>query len=229
MIGKPFPTRPEAVLFDWDNTLVDTWGVIHDAITHTLSAMGHPTWTMAETKARVRKSMRESFPQLFGDRWHEAEKVFYDRFKAIHIDLLQPADGAESLLQGLRRLDLPLGVVSNKTGAFLREEAAHLGWDDYFGRLVGAKDAARDKPAREPIDLALETLGVAAGPAVWFVGDTDIDLVCAVNAGCTPVLVRPEAPDVGEFADAPPAVHVPDCRSLLDLLEKNWTPHAQSA
>jgi len=43
-------TRPRALLFDWDNTLVDSWLVIHDALVVTFTAMGHEPWTLAETK-----------------------------------------------------------------------------------------------------------------------------------------------------------------------------------
>ena len=30
---------PKAILFDWDNTLVDSWTVIHHAMTATFEAM----------------------------------------------------------------------------------------------------------------------------------------------------------------------------------------------
>lgn len=220
---------PRAILFDWDNTLVDTWEVIHDATNHTLSAMGEETWTLDQTKARVRKSAREAFPERFGDRWPEAERIFFDRFREIHLDLLLPSAGAEALLRSLNRAGIYCGVVSNKTGPFLRAEAAHLGWRRYFGRLVGAKDAEKDKPAREPVDLALDGSGVAAGPDTWFVGDTDVDLECARNAGCVPVLLRPDPPRTGEFTASPPAVHVRNCRDLRHTLENLWTLRTQSA
>ena len=104
---------------------------------------------------------------------------------------------------------LILGVVSNKTGRFLRAEAESLGWTPLFHRLVGATDAPRDKPARDPVDLALAESGLVAGPDVWFVGDTDIDLLCAVTAGCTPVLIREDPPAAGEFPGHEPAAHAP--------------------
>ena len=75
-----------------------------------------------------------------------------------------------------------------------------------------------DKPAVEPVDLALAESGIARGPDVWFVGDTDIDMHCAVNAGCLPVLVRREAPGAGEFDAYPPALHLRDCAGLAARL-----------
>ena len=58
--------RPRAILFDWDNTLVDSWETIHEALNVVMAAMGRPLWSLHETKARVRLSLRESFPLHFG-------------------------------------------------------------------------------------------------------------------------------------------------------------------
>ncbi|HEX9447322.1 MAG TPA: HAD family hydrolase [Dongiaceae bacterium] len=219
-LALPRLRLPRAILFDWDNTLVDSWAVIHAALNHTLGEMGHAIWSRADIESRVRSSLRDSFPMLFGADWPKAEKLFYDFFGAIHLRHLTPLPGAQELLEHLSDRGIYLAVVSNKRGAFLRKEAAHLGWDRHFAVLAGAGDAARDKPAREHVDLALQAAaGVSAGPEVWFVGDTDIDLNCAQNAGCIPVLVRELAPRSGEFAGHPPALHQPDCHSLCTYLQ----------
>lgn len=211
--------RPRAVLFDWDNTLVDSWATIADALNTTLQTFGHAPWTMAEVKTRVRKSMRDSFPALFGARWEEAARVFYRRFDAIHVAKLAPVPGAAEALAELAAAGFYLAVVSNKKGEYLRREAAHLGWSRHFGRLVGALDARRDKPALEPVLLALEGSGVAPGADVWIAGDADIDLECAQNAACVPILVREYPPEAGEFPSHPPARHFPDCRALSNALK----------
>lgn len=210
--------RPKAILFDWDNTLVDTWPAIHAAQNVTLRAFGLKEWSLDETRTRVRKSMRDSFPELFGDRWEEAGQVFYRHFSAIHLDMLQPSPGAGQMLEELRQAGLYLGVVSNKLGEVLRQEAVHLNWDGHFGRLVGAFDAERDKPAAEPVAMALDGTGIERGGEVWFAGDTDIDLECAANAGCVPVLIRETAPRTAEFDPFPPLWHFPDCLALSKLV-----------
>ena len=208
---------PEAVLFDWDNTLVDTWPVIHESMNTTLAAMGHPEWTMEETRTRVRRSMREAFPEMFGDRWEEARDIFYGRFDAIHLERLETCPGAEALIEALHGRGVYLGVVSNKMGHNLRKEAAHLGWERYFQRLVGASDAERDKPDIAPVELALSSGSISRGAAVWFVGDTAIDLECAYNAGCTGVLIREEPPGADEFGVHAPVAHFESCAALCEL------------
>jgi len=207
--------RPRALLFDWDNTLVDTWPAIHHALKATFLAMGQVPWTYEETQERVRASARDTFPALFGDRADEATEVFYSTYEAGHLEKLIERPGAGEAMRTLAAQEsLYLAVVSNKKGTLLRREADHLGWTGYFSRLVGALDAARDKPAPEAVLMALEGSNQVPGPDIWFVGDTDIDMICAVNSGCIPVLVRPNPPVPGEFGGAEPHAFYPDCAAL---------------
>lgn len=208
--------RPRAILFDWDNTLVDTFPCIGKATNITLEAMGHTPWTPEEIRARVAGSLRDAFPKIYGDRWEEARDIYYKAFEAVHLEMLKTLSGAEDLLSVAAAAGLYLGVVSNKTGRYLRAEAEHLGWNQYFARIVGAQDASRDKPDPEPIHLALSTGNIPAGADVWFVGDAPIDVVCGRAAGCTTILVGPPPPAalVTERAHA----YVKDCAALADLV-----------
>jgi phosphoglycolate phosphatase len=181
--------RPEAILFDWDNTLVDSWETIHAALNVVMAAMGKPPWSLAETRERVRLSLRESFPQHFGERWREAREIYLDAFRGIHLDRLRPLPGRRRMLKRLAADGVFLGVVSNKTGGILRREVEALGWGDFFGSVVGAGDAAADKPDPAPVRLALRPNGIGGGERVWFVGDTGIDVECAKNSGVVPILL----------------------------------------
>lgn len=200
--------RPSAILFDWDNTLVDSWGCIQHAMNETLLSMGHPTWDLDEIKSRVARSLKDSFPELFGERWLEARDIFYRSFAAIHLERLQPLPGAAETLQRLRAAGIPLGVVSNKSGPFIRKEAEFLAWQGYFDRLVGAGDAAEDKPSPLPVQLVLETMRLPAAESVWFIGDAAIDMQCARNAGLSPILLRHDA-----VKDEQAMAHIP-CRNF---------------
>lgn len=214
------PARPSVIVFDWDNTLVDTWPTIHDSMSITLQAMGHRPWSFDETKARVRQSLRDSFPVLFGDRWTEARNIFFDAFERRHIERLSPIPGAAELLAALSAASMDMAVLSNKTGRYLREEAEHLGWSSHFAALVGAGDAARDKPAREALDLALDPIGCAAGPDIWVVGDAGIDMEIAHRTGCVPVLLHFDDQDADEFVDWPPEFVFNSCNNITELVAR---------
>jgi phosphoglycolate phosphatase len=209
--------RPKAIIFDWDNTLVDTWPTIHAATNHCRLAMGEEPWTLTETKERVRLSLREAFPRYYGDRWEEARRVYMEHYSSIHLERMSPLPGCLAMLEALAGEGIYLGVVSNKTGDVLRREAEHLGWAALFGRIVGAGDAAQDKPDPAPVLMALEPSGLAPGEDVWFVGDTDADMECAIASGCVPVLLHTLATGV-EFIRVPPRLSFADAARLYDHL-----------
>ena len=208
---------PRAIVFDWDNTLVDSWGTIHEALVRTFTAMGHEPWTLAETKMRARLSLRDAFPALFGDRWDEARKLYLDHFTSLHIERLAPILGAAELLAEAQRAGFHLAVLSNKTGRILRAEADHLGWTPHFKRLVGAGDAKADKPDPVAMQFALEGSGFT-GAEVWYVGDTALDMECAARAGCTAVLLGALDPEDQGFAKFPPQLRFADFSALGQTL-----------
>lgn len=211
---------PRAVLFDWDGTLVDTWGAIHAALVGTFESRGLAPWTFAETQSRL-NALRRHFPVLFGDAWREALREYRDRYYATHLETLAPLPGALDLLDWAAARGAVLGVISNKWGVGLRIESDHLGWTPRFHRLVGSGDVGKDKPDPEPVLAALAGSGVDPGPDVWLVGDTEVDMAAAVATGCTAVFVGPAPP-----ADVPIALAAEGCAALLASLHPFPSPLA---
>lgn len=181
--------RPKAVIFDWDNTLVDTWPLIHAAIDHTMVAMGKEPWGLEKVRDTVHKSMRESFPEIFGDRWQEAGEIYKKTYRSIHLEQIQLLPNALKLLNKLEEHGVLQFIVSNKIGLTLRKEAKKIGVDKKFFALIGATDADADKPSSKPVELALMGSGIdPKKDEVWFVGDTIADIDCAYNSNCRPVI-----------------------------------------
>jgi len=180
---------PKAVIFDWDNTLVDTWPIIAKAINATFREWHMPEWTLDDVKARVRKSMRDSFPDIFGkDKWQAAGEFYQAQYRAIHLEALEALPQAAELLAQIKGKGLFSVVVSNKKGPNLRKEVEHLGWMKFFDTIVGSDDAPRDKPHVDPVLLAFEKSHLKPGRDVWFIGDSEIDLECAHATGCIAIL-----------------------------------------
>ncbi len=221
---------PKAVLFDWDNTLVDSWPIIHESWNHTLKTMGQPTWDIATTKERVHRSLRDVFPELFGqENWQKARDIYYEKFLQIHLDNLRMLQDAQSVLQALNDENIYVGIVSNKTGTYLRKEIERLGWNPYFKIALGATDTPKDKPDRIAVDAALAQSGFSQdaeknwGRDVWFIGDSPSDLACALNSGAQPILFG--EPGMAEehrktLANYPHFTHdVPHFKTHQDLLQ----------
>ena len=210
---------PAMILYDWDNTLADSWRAVLAGMNAALRAHDMEDWTLEQMKKRARLSMRDSFPTIFGeDRWEAARDLFYAGFEAAHIRELKALDGAGALLETVAGRGIPQSVVSNKQGPFLRAEAAHLGWDPHFHALVGAGDAPKDKPNPEPVALAMRDTGIAQDAAVWFVGDAYVDIAIARNTGLTPILIHPDPHGEAEFDDHPPAAHFANLDAFASFL-----------
>jgi phosphoglycolate phosphatase len=203
--------RPTTLLYDWDNTLVDGWAGITAALNAVFTAFDKPLWTKEDTRNRVRVSLRESFPLMFGDAWERARDIFYAALTDQHLDHVAPMPGVPDVLAA--GAGWPQGVVSNKAGAFLRREVVHLGWAGYFGPVIGAGDASADKPDPAPLVMALRQLGREPGPEVWYMGDTALDMRAAHAAGLTAVLIGDAAHD-GGVERAAPDIHFADAATL---------------
>lgn len=214
---KTLTTRsPDAILFDWDNTLVDTMECMIATINHTLTAMELPIWSEAEVKQRIQYSARDGLPKLFGERWQEAAELFTNFYQANHLPYLKPLPGAVELLETVKTMAIPMAIVSNKRSLLLRQEITYLGWETYFDGIVGAGDAARDKPDPDPGVLALSSLAIPATKNVWFVGDAPVDWLCAEALGCLAVPIGFGHNEAEKYGQS-----VADCLALKKILLKN--------
>lgn len=211
--------KPKAIIFDWDDTLVDNWNAIHHSLNATLTQFNHKPWSIKKARSNVRLSLRDSFPNIFGEEWEIAAKFFYDKIEQNHLKTLVKLNFSEDILKFLSNCKIKMGIVSNKTGPILRKECQHLEWNKYFESIIGANDAKNDKPSADPLLLCLEEIGIPANKLVWFVGDAPSDIECANNANVTSVLIDTKfEPSNTEYplADMQHA----DLESLLESVKK---------
>ncbi|QKX02055.1 HAD family hydrolase [Wolbachia endosymbiont of Dirofilaria (Dirofilaria) immitis] len=174
-----------AVVFDWDNTLVDIQGNISNAVNYTLGSMG------CNNKAANKnsyKSERNYMIDLSSDQWEKVNQIYryLDSTLLQNITLNQ---GVGKMLQKLKSHNIYLAIVSNKKNINLRKEVAYLKLESYFKRVVGSCDTAEDKPSAIPLLFALEeSILPISRENVFFVGDSITDILCAQNANCLPII-----------------------------------------
>jgi len=214
MIPDIYPRRrPKAILFDWDNTLVDTWHTVFGALNSALEAVNRPLLSTEEFLRRPHHSMRDSSFELFGDHFQKGEQVFYESIDKFHLKSIKSLEGAEGLLNDLKNKGIYVGVVSNKDGHHLRKEVKYLQWDSFFSQVIGARDTEADKPSNIPVLAALKNSQVSPGHDVWFVGDSIVDVQCAQASGCVPVVVGG-----GEAAQQEHIVNAKNCFGLAQII-----------
>ena len=187
---KLIKTPPKAILFDWDNTLVNNWEPIFFAYKETLKKLGLRNQSKDETLKNAKYSLRETFPKIFKDDWIKAKRIFYNNFKKIHLKKIKPIRNAERLLKTINKKKIISGVISNKDGNLLRKEIKKLGWEKYFKVIVGANEAKKDKPSKYPLLLALNKISLKPNKNIWYVGDNEIDVEFAKKNNCSSIFIE---------------------------------------
>ncbi|MDX1922500.1 MAG: HAD family hydrolase [Alphaproteobacteria bacterium] len=217
MSHHSFHSLPQAVLFDWDNTLIENWQTLTDSVNAALKAFNLPLWDVPRMMENSKHSMRDSFPVIFGDDWHRARDIFYAHFRENHLSGLHKLRHAEELLNLLDAHGVKLTICSNKNGDLLRREVAHLNWSHYFSSIVGATDAPKDKPDPAPAQLIIQSNNLKHYENVWFIGDTVTDMICGTKSGCLTVGIGQAALENPEFQ---PSIWVYDLGELLTELKQ---------
>jgi pyrophosphatase PpaX len=180
-------SRPIAVLFDLDGTLVDTVPFILESVRHAFDGYGCCP-TDAEWIAGIGTPLRTQlagFARCAGD----IEDLF-NRYRAYwlahHDERTAPFPGAVEVVRALAEAGHPLGVVTAKNEQGALRTLAHTGLLAYVTAIVGADTCANAKPHPEPVLLALSRLDRAPTEALML-GDSPHDLAAARAAGAVSV------------------------------------------
>ena len=176
----------KAVLFDMDGTVLDTLGDLAAAVNHTLREFSMPERSIAEVAAAlsngaaylIAHTVPAGTPKELTDKVLAAYALYYDA----HCDILTgPYDGIVPLMEKLRDKGVKLAVISNKQDTAVKPLA-----EKYFPGLleiaVGESAEVRRKPNPDAVLAALRHIGVEREDAIY-VGDTEVDLQTARNAG----------------------------------------------
>ena len=174
------------ILFDLDGTLLDTLGDLQAAINYTLSKYGYPHREKWEIRAFLGNGMRNlvkrSLPDGVGEeRVDEALAVYRAYYESHNQDLTAPYDG---ICDALKKLEAyPIGVVSNKQDTAVKPMCRHFFGDMYaLGEIPGVPR----KPAPDMIKKAMADLDIEGAV---YIGDSEVDLQVAENAGLPCLLV----------------------------------------
>lgn len=179
---------PSAIFFDWDGTLVDSYKFLEGAHNHVRVALGLAPFEGDEFKGYFGHPREKLYAELYGHDIERAKTLFGEYVVKNHVEHLKPMPGAVELLQAGKDAGCVMGVISNKKAEYLHREIAAFGWGDYFQVVIGAGDAPNDKPAADPLIMAVRQTDFSMSE-VWYVGDTDVDLQCAQNADCASIFI----------------------------------------
>lgn len=180
-------------IFDLDGTLLDTLTDLLNAVNHALRLNGMPEHTLEEIRWMVGRGIRNLMVSAVpsGEDNPLFEKAFKDfsDFYAVHnLDNTRPYEGIPELLSTLKEKGVKMAVVSNKVDSATKPLVKQI-FGDCVDLAIGESEGVSRKPAPDMVFKAIEELGVKKEDCVY-IGDSDIDLMTAVNSGlpCISVL-----------------------------------------
>ena len=178
----------EAVIFDMDGTLLDTLTDLANCCNYALRVNGYKEHSIDEVKFFVgngfAKLIERALPQGRANR--DYQKVFNDAssYYAQHYrDNTKCYDGITQTIQALNQRGIKTGIVSNKPDARVKE-LAELYFKGYIdsSTAVGDRKGFNIKPSPDTVLEVIRILKVNKDN-VLYVGDSDVDILTAQNAG----------------------------------------------
>jgi len=174
----------QAVLWDWDGTLLDSIGLILASYRHTFTVhRGAPPPDELFLRG-VGTPLIDQLTGIANDEEDPQDLLETYRVHAIanHDQLCRPFVAAVRTVRALKARGLPLAIVTSK-----RRIGLHRGFDlcdlhGVFDATVCPEDVEFAKPHPEPVERACRLLGVSPKDAI-FVGDSPHDLVAGRRAG----------------------------------------------
>lgn len=194
--------RYDTFIFDLDGTLLDTLGDLAASVNYALRSHGMPEHSLDDVRRfvgnGVRRLMERAIPEGAENPLFDATFATFRQYYMAHsLDTTRPYDGIPETLAELRRRGCHIAVVSNKMMAATVELCRHF-FPDTVEVAIGEHEAEgiRKKPAPDTVFAALESLGIPRPlrgedrGGVVYVGDSDVDIQTAANAGipCISVL-----------------------------------------
>lgn len=175
-------------LFDLDGTLINSLEDLADAADWMLTQSGFPGHTLEEYRRfvgnGVYKLVERALPEDCRDpKEVTAFKAVFDaRYRAHCMDKTRPYPGVLELLDRLRSQGAELAVLSNKSDEFVQEIVGGIFGPGTFRAVRGQREGVAKKPAPDGVWSLLEELSVYREDAL-FIGDSDVDVLTAKNAG----------------------------------------------
>lgn len=215
-------TEVRALIFDLDGTLIDSKLDLALAVNATLAELGRSPLPHDQIFSYVGQGASTLIARALGEGASEQEcrtglEFFIKYYSAHKLDNTKLYPGVRETLDALK--GMPMAVYTNKPVRVSRSIIQGLGMGDHFRVVYGGNSFERKKPDPMGVDWILREFG-AAPPQVMIVGDSEVDVQTARNAG-TWVCGVTYGFGSHRFTEFPPDLLVD---SLTELL-----PHLSSA
>jgi phosphoglycolate phosphatase len=196
----------EAVIFDLDGTLLDTIEDLANACNYALSTLGYEVHDVDKYKKFVGSGRYKLIERILPEGEKNQEIInktltLFDKYYGKHmVDMTKPYEGITNLINSLIDKGIKLAVVSNKPHEFTTEVVKK-----YFGNsfeiVYGQREGYPVKPDPKTVFEVVDNLEVDLKNCIY-VGDSDVDIKTAKNAGVKSIGVAWGFRGLGELEQA---------------------------
>ncbi len=182
----------DLAIFDLDGTILYTLEDLKNSLNHALSSHGFPERTLEEVRRFVGNGVRKLVERGAPAGTDPAEldmlyETFHEHYRQHDLDNTRPYEGVPELMERLKADGLRLAVVSNKVDYGVKDLCKRF-YPGVFDAALGERPGVAKKPAPDLVNAVLAELGISREKAVY-IGDSEVDLQTAQNAGMDEVIV----------------------------------------
>lgn len=177
----------QAVLFDLDGTLIDSAPDLGAAVDKMRVDRGMPSLPLAHYRPMAGAGARGMIGAAFGLTPEHADFVtlreeFFTNYAQCMTQRTYAFEGVNELIAHLVALDLPWGVVTNKSARFTDPLTRAMPLFVSARAVVSGDTTPHAKPHPEPLFEAARRLGIEPARCLY-VGDDERDIVAGLAAG----------------------------------------------
>lgn len=176
------------IVFDLDGTLLNTLEDITDAVNDTMALFGLAPHEIDKVKYMVGDGTDKLLERalegcsLSSEERMRFKKIYLEKYELYQTRKTKPYPEIEDLLFRAQRRGICLFVFSNKPDFLAQEVVHHYFKGVAFAGILGQKSGALPKPNPTALLEMLKDKNIDLADCV-FVGDSDVDILTARNAG----------------------------------------------
>jgi len=186
------PQYIKAAIFDLDGTLANTIGDLHTSMNQMLSELSYPLIDekilLSSINNGAKEFVRGCVPAEVAnneEKLCEALAVYQKAYRIHYLEKTYFYPGMNEALKKLKESGIKLAVLSNKNDEMVKKIVSKLQDGDYFDLMWGYLELPHKPDPSSALCIA-KKLGVDPSETA-FIGDSDIDIKTAVNAGMIPI------------------------------------------
>lgn len=211
------------VIFDLDGTLLYTLQDLTDSVNFALSKYDFPECSVKQIRSFVGNGIKILMQRAVPDgetnlHFEECFNLFKSHYKENMYNKTAPYDGVCEMLEKLRNNGLKIAVVSNKFDTAVKELCKNY-FDGKIDVALGESQTVKKKPAPDGVLAVISELNEDLKNCVY-VGDSEVDIATAKNAGIDCISVDWGYKDKDFLVENGASVIVSDCNALYEQILK---------